>query len=812
MRGFGLALALGGALCGRAIAAPPTYHEPAAPIPAMLDAAPTPTVSLNAHGTTLAVFGRENLPRVALLARPILRLGGFRIDPRTNGPAEIRMNWLTSLSFEEVASGQPHAVDLPKGIRFAAPKWSPDGKTLAFVVWRPDGLELWVAAPGALAHKVSGADVNAAFGLADAYAWTPDSTGLVFTRTVPGRGKAPAEPSAPIGPTVQESAGKPATVRTYEDLLANPHDEALFDYYFSSRLARVSVTGGAERPIGAPGVFMDFHVSPDGRYLVVERLKRPYSYLVPAEMFAAEIAVWSIDGKPVKTITDRPLADSLPAAFDSVTSFPRDADWRADAPATLVWALAQDGGDSDKKVAVHDRLLTLQAPFTAEPRTLVDLPERFGRVFWGKDDVALVISRRYRTRHETRLLVDPSGATPARMIGERNVQDQYHDPGLPILGEGKYARPVMQFTPDGAVLMTGAGASREGEHPFLSALDLKSGQTRTLWHAEDPYYETVVSVLDPGRVLTRRESKGSPPNYAVRDLKSGALRPLTRFADPEPQFAGVQKRLITYARADGVPLSGTLYLPAGYDAKRDGPLPLLMWAYPTEFTDAAVAGQVVDTEKNRFSRPQGINPVFLVTEGYAVLDGPGFPIIGEKGTEPNDTYIEQLSADAKAAVDAVVALGVTDRDHIAVGGHSYGAFMTANLLAHTDLFRAGIARSGAYNRTLTPFGFQNEQRTFWQAEPVYAKMSPFFYAPQIKVPILLIHGEADDNSGTFPIQSERFYAALKGAGATVRYVTLPNEPHGYRGRESTGHVLWEMTDWLDRWVKHAPPRATAAAK
>jgi dipeptidyl aminopeptidase/acylaminoacyl peptidase len=319
-------------------------------------------------------------------------------------------------------------------------------------------------------------------------------------------------------------------------------------------------------------------------------------------------------------------------------------------------------------------------------------------------------------------------------------------------------------------------------------------------------------VLDDGaaQVLTRRESAIEPPNYFVRTVASGDARALTHFGDPEPQFAKIQKQLITYRRADGVPLSGTLYLPAGYDSKRDGPLPLLMWAYPTEFTDATVAGEVVDREKTRFTRPQGISHLFLLTQGYAVLDGPSFPIIGEKGAEPNDSYIEQLTADAQAAVDAVVAMGVTDRDHIAVGGHSYGAFMTANLLAHTDLFRAGIARSGAYNRTLTPFGFQNEQRSYWQAPDVYNKMSPFNYATQVKAPILLIHGEADDNSGTFPIQSERFYAALKGAGATVRYVTLPNEPHGYRGRESTLHTLWEMTNWLDRYVKHAPPRTAAA--
>ena len=818
MRGFGLFVSAGALVLAGFVSiavaaeAPPTYQQPPAPIPAMLDAPPTPAVLLSRGGKTLAVLGRENLPSVAALARPILRLGGYRIDPRTNGPAEIRMNWLTSLAFEDVATGKTTPVVLPKGLRFAQPQWSPDGRRLAFVVRQPTGLELWVAGPGVPAKKLTGAVVNAAFGLADAYTWTPDSTGLLLARTVAARGAAPPAPTVPVGPTVQESAGKPAAIRTYEDLLANPHDEALFDYYFTSQLERVSLTGPAPRAVGAPGLFVGFHLSPDGKYLQVERLKRPFSYVIPAELFPAEIAVWTADGKPVKTIADRPLTDTLPTAFDAVTPFPREAVWRADAPATLVWAVAQDGGDTDRKVDIHDRLMMQAAPFTGAPAVLADLKDRFAAVIWGKADTALIITRHTKTRRETRILVDPSGHAAPRVLAERNYQDQYHNPGMPILAPGPLGRPTMQFTSDGSVLMTGEGASREGEHPFLSALDLKTGQSKILWQAKDPYYERVVSALDPEHVLTRRESRDDPPNYFVRTLSGGDPRALTRFPDPEPQFAQVQKQLIAYTRADGVPLSGTLYLPAGYDRKRDGPLPLLMWAYPAEFTDAAVAGQVVDTSKTRFYRPQGINPVFLVTQGYAVLDGPSFPIIGEKGAEPNDTYIDQLSADAQAAVDAVVAMGVTDRDHIAVGGHSYGAFMTANLLAHTDLFRAGIARSGAYNRTLTPFGFQAEQRTYWQAKATYDAMSPFNYAPKIKAPILLIHGEADDNSGTFPIQSERFYAALKGAGATVRYVTLPNEPHGYRGRESTGHVLWEMTDWLDRYVKHAPPRAAGEAK
>lgn len=788
------------------------YQVPPAPIPAMIEAPPTPVVAVSLDHKKLAILGRENLPSVAALAKPVLRLAGWRIDPRTNGPAEIRMNWLTALSVEDVDTGIERAVELPHGLRFTAVKWSPDNRRVAFVAQAPAGLELWTAeAGGGAARRLTPGIVNAAFGVD--FEWTPDGQGIVFPRVPASRGAAPPEPAAPTGPNVQESTGRVAPGRTYEDLLTNGYDEALFDHYFTAELARVDVASGELRTIGAAGLIAQFDLSPDGRYVLVERLHRPFSHVVTSRFFPTEIAVWdAATGKSMRQVTDRPLADDLPIAFDAVPAGPREAEWRADAPATLVWAEAQDGGDPDRKVDIHDRLSIQDAPFDSAPRTLIDLPLRFAGIEWGKPGVAVVTSRWWRNRHETRAIVDPGGNGAARSIVERNYQDEYADPGMPLTEEGPFHRPVMAFGADGAILMAGLGAARDGERPFLASFDLGTGAETKLWQADPLAYESVIALADEsGRsLLTRRESATDAPNYFVRAVGTDAAAPraLTRFADPEPQFAGVTKQLIAYKRADGVDLSGTLYLPSGYDKGRDGPLPMLMWAYPTEFTDPRVAGQVVDRTKNHFTRPQGISQLYLLTQGYAILDGFAAPIIGADGAEPNDTYVEQLVADAKAAVDAVVALGVADRDRIAVGGHSYGAFMTANLLAHSDLFRAGIARSGAYNRTLTPFGFQAEQRSYWQATDVYTKMSPFTFAPQIKAPILLIHGEADDNPGTFPIQSERFFAALKGAGATVRYVTLPNEPHGYRGRESTLHTLWEMTNWLDRYVKHAPPRST----
>jgi 7-cyano-7-deazaguanine reductase len=627
-----------------------------------------------------------------------------------------------------------------------------------------------------------------------------------------GRGAAPSGAAAPAGPIVQENAGRTAPVRTYQDLLRNASDEALFTHYFTSQLAIVPLAGSV-RTLGAPGILLSASPSPDGRYILQTRVKRPFSYVVPAPLFPAETIVSDLGGRMVHRLADLPLRDDIPTQFDAVAPGPRSAQWRSDKPSSLVWVEAQDGGDARREAAIRDRVLMLDAPFTGQPRKLVDLKDRYSGIVWGRDDHALVLSRWWNTRKETRIAVNPSQPGQGRVLLERNFQDRYNDPGMPVMRLNAAGRPVMQFTADRrGVFMTAPGASREGEFPFLARMDLASGESQRLWQAKTPYYESLVALLDDNgeRLLTRRESRIDPPNLFLRTRSGGEPVQITRFPDPAPQLAGVTQKLVTYKRPDGVELSGTLYLPAGYDQKRDGPLPLLMWAYPAEFTDAAVAGQVVDTQ-NRFTRPGGSSHLFLLTQGYAILDDPTMPIVGANGAEPNDTYVQQLVASAQAAVDAVVAMGVADRRRIAVGGHSYGAFMTANLLAHSDLFRTGIARSGAYNRTLTPFGFQAEQRSYWEAVDTYTQMSPFTHVQKIKEPILLIHGEADDNSGTFPVQSERFYAALKGQGANVRYVVLPLEAHGYRARESVMHTLWEMTRWLDRHVK-AAPRTTPRAR
>jgi dipeptidyl aminopeptidase/acylaminoacyl peptidase len=684
------------------------------------------------------------------------------------------------------------------------PHVSPDGTKVSFTNTTPDGIELWVLdVEAASARRLTGANLSLTAG--NAPMWLSDSEQLIAAFVPGDRGAEPEKPRVPTGPVIEESVGRKAPARTYQDLLKNAYDESLFDYYFTTQLARVSLDGSVE-PLDEPGLLWDFSPSPDGRYLLVHWIHRPYSYRVPAYRFPQLVELRDLETGEVTEVVDVPLQDAIPIAFGSVQKGPRSFRWRSDAPATLTWAEAQDGGDAGVEAEVRDKVFMQDVPFEGEPVELATLGYRYSGISWSSDDLALLREMWWKSRQLRVWRIRPgdAGAEPV-LLQERSYQDRYADPGNPIMEPNEFGRYVIRTIDGGrATFLIGSGASPEGDRPFIDRFDFDTGETTRLFRSEAPFYERPLDVLDAeGRyVLTRREAVDVQPNYYVRDLESGDLTQVTAFPHPTPQLKGIQKELVVYEREDGVGLSGTLYLPPGY-APDQGPLPTLMWAYPTEYKSADAAGQVSDSPY-RFARVGAWSPYLWVALGYAVFDDPSLPIVGEGEVEPNDTYVQQLVAGAAAAVDVVAEKGVTDRDRVAIGGHSYGAFMTANLLAHSDLFAAGIARSGAYNRTLTPFGFQAEERTYWEAPEIYYEMSPFMHADKVDEPILLIHGEMDNNSGTFPLRSQRYYGALQGLGATVRYVVLPYESHGYRSRESLLHMLWEMQEWMDRYVKNRP--------
>ena len=791
-------LALLAPAAGRAQTA---YKLPPKEIVDILDAPPPPTASLSPTRDALLLIQAKPYPSIASLAEPLLRIGGVRVTPRTANAQ--RTAAVVGLAVQPLDGSPLRKIELPEGAEFDRPIWSFDGKKIAFARDRDGGAELWVAdvATGR-AGAIPGVRLNDVLG--GPITWLKDNTHLLVVTIPEGRGDAPPAPKAPAGPNVQESSGKVGQMATFQDLLTSPHDEALFEHYATSRLARVDVETGASEAVGPPGLITGAEPSPDGKYLLVSTVRRPFSYRVPYSYFTRKTDVWDARGDRLATAADRPISDDIPR--QGVPTGPRNVNWQPLHDARLLWAEALDGGDPKAKVPNRDKLMALGAPFDGPPAEVLKVKHRFaGLAYLPEKDRAILseIDRDRRWRTSTLLnLADPDG--PRKVLFDLSVNDAYKNPGVPMTVTRADGTRTVLLDGD-AIYLTGAGASPEGSRPFLDKLDLKTGESTRLFHCDEKVFETPLGFVGDSRskVVTRRESTTEPPNDFTVDLKSGARAKLTDNRDPAPQLTGLKKELIKYRRDDGVPLSGTLYLPPGY--KEGTRLPAIVWAYPLEYSDADTAGQV-RTSPYQFTRLAGPSHLFFLLRGYAVFDNATMPVVGDPETM-NDTYVEQVTASAGAAVDVLEKKGVIDPKRVAVGGHSYGAFMTANLLAHTDLFAAGLARSGAYNRSLTPFGFQSERRSYWEATDLYTRMSPFSHAHKINEPILLIHGEADNNSGTFPIQSERLFQAVRGNGGTARLVMLPHESHGYRARESVLHVLAEMFDWADRYVKDRPESA-----
>ncbi|WP_395011941.1 prolyl oligopeptidase family serine peptidase [Undibacterium sp.] len=792
-----------------ALASDSRYQIPSAELQSLVDAPRGPEFRLGPKNKTGLLVSIPNLPSIAEVAQAELKLAGLRVHPKIR--AATRTNFSDGLSLLDIASGKTRPVSgLPNKVKIADMVWSADEKWLAFSVWSRTGVELWLLdVKQASARRLISEKLNAVMGAG--FSWLNGSDQLLVRLLPRSQKAAPREASVPVGPNTQETrGGKLAQTRTYPDLLKNPHDADMLDWQLQTQLAVVHIDGSVRR-FGPVTTLLKVLASPDAKWVLTTQLKRPYSYQLPLERFGHVIDVWGIDGKKLKTIAEVPMRERLPSASDAVQAGPRNFAWRNDQAATLYWVEAQGGGDPDSNSRISDILWQHGVPFGGNPQKLMDLPWRFNNILWGNDHIALVTENWTRTRETRTWRIQPGAPhTKPDLLFSRKTEDQYSHPGTPVMELNQYGRSVIRLTSDEqSMFLTGVGASPEGDRPFLDRYYVPTEKSIRLWRSKAPYYEEVLGVLDDQghQIITSREAAEERPNLFLRNLAgSAAPKALTNYPHPSPKFRGIQKRQIHYDREDGVSLTATLYLPPGYDEKRDGPRPMLMWAYPREYKSAESAGQV-NGSPYKFNRINVQGPQVMLARGYTVLDGFAMPIIGEGRKEPNDTFIHQIRMNAEAAVDEVVRLGVADRHRIAIGGHSYGAFMAANLLAHTSLFRAGIARSGAYNRSLTPFGFQTEDRNYWRAFETYKEMSPFNYADDIDVPLLLIHGEDDNNPGTFPMQSERMYQALQGLGTPSRLVMLPYESHIYRARESLLHMLWEQDQWLNRFVKNAKPTA-----
>ena len=797
------------AVCGgMAIVAAPAagqegYRTPPEDVVRIIDSPPPPTVALGPRGDWLIVAQGRSMPELGELSQPMLRLAGHRVNPRTNAlhnPAHIE-----GVELVHVADGETWRLDVPRS-SLGVPHWAPDGLLFFFTATTEEGVELWIGDPATrTTRQLTDHGLNGARG--EPCSWMPDSRRILCHFVPATRGEAPLGADVPLTPVIQETAGAGAPSWTFQDVLSGPHDEALYDYYMRSQAAVVDAATGERQTIGEPAIYWTLDPSPDGSQFLAVSIVRPYSYLVQDHRFPKAVEVLDSMGRQVRSIAELPLDEGGPEHLGWRPPGLRDFAWRASRPATLVYVESLDDGDPRRTVEHRDRVWQLDAPFDGDPVEIARTEYRVGRggfssegwIAWARDDgTALVSEFDWPTRQARTWVInaDRPDEQP-RLLTSHSTDDWYADPGEPLMETTENGQQVLVKSNDW-IYMAGPGGSPEGDRPFLDRVNLTSTERERIFQSGEDSYEFVVALLDADarRLVTRHETTREPPNYYVVERDGDARRALTTFPHPAPELVNVTRQRVEYLRDDGIPLSGELYLPA--DHRSGERLPVLIWAYPREYADSAGAGQIRGSP-HQFTRIRGASHLLFVTQGYAVFDNASMPIVG--GLTANDTYVEQLVANAEAAVDKLVELGVADRNRIGIAGHSYGAFMTANLLAHSDLFRAGIARSGAYNRTLTPFGFQYERRSFWEAPEVYSRMSPFMQAHNINEPLLLIHGAADNNAGTHPIQSERLYHAVRGLGGTVRLVFLPHESHGYQARESVLHAVWEMFEWFDRHVK-----------
>lgn len=779
-----------------------SYQKPPKEILDLADYQRAPSVMMDTKKDFMVFIYRNTYKSLDDLNQDELRLGGLRINPVTNISSTV--TYINNLKVRRVrAKGEIQVSGLPQNAKIANLSWSPNEKLIAFTNTTATGVELWMLDPAsAKATKLSAAGLNANLG--NPITWFGDSGSVLVPMLVKNRAQLlDGKKDLPTGPIVSNADGSKSQNRTYQDLLKNQLDEANFENLVTSELYKISVSGESSL-FKKAGMYSGVNFSPDGNFLMLTTIEKPFSYIVPLSRFPSKTVVCDKMGNEVAVVNEVPLNEIIPKGFMAVRKGKRSMGWRNDKPAEIYFVTALDEGNPENKVAFRDEVFTMEAPFT-NAVSLAKTPQRFSGVIWGDDRRAIVFDEWYDTRNTRTYLIDPSNRSVAmRKISDRNSQDIYSDPGNFETVKNKYGRRVLSTDGDNAFLI-GDGFTKDGQFPFIDAYNVKTGKTNRLYQsAFKDKKEDILSIEDikKGEALVQIQSKTEFPNYYFRNFKKkNSLVQLTNFENPFESIRNVHKQVIKYKRKDGVDLSGTLYLPANYDKTKKEKLPLLIWAYPAEYKDKNSAGQS-SQNPNEFTFPYYGSFVYWVTRGYVVLDDASFPIVGEGTTEPNDNFVSQLVDNAAAAIDAVDKLGYIDRKKVAVGGHSYGAFMTANLLTHSNLFACGIARSGAYNRTLTPFGFQSEQRNYWETPEVYNTMSPFMNAHKMKTPMLLIHGEADNNPGTFTLQTERYFQALKGLGAPARMVILPKESHGYAAKENILHLLWEQDKFLEKYLKN----------
>lgn len=751
------------------------YVLPPEPVVSLLERESAPTAFVHAGARRVARLFEQKLVPTSQLERPQLGLAGLRIDVGN------RMRAGTDLYTRLRYSALDYAADIheyrpPDGSLIAELNFSPSGNKMLVTLAFTDHLEVGLLDARDHSFQTLSTGPLSAFWGAPCSFVNEDS--LICAQ--PQNTGAP--PPIEIGPNIRELMSGAAPVVPYSNLLRDANDDRLFEHYGAVQFALVPTDGTESRLLNVSGMITAAGVSPDSDFIYTSRISRPYPRQLPVSRFPQSLSIHS-------TASGEKIFEQAKASRDqvnvSLAPGPRMPSWDPTRPASLLFVERQlEANDS-----ATDSLLEISAPFGGPAQNLAPGLRRVSAFAWS---------------NKGNLFLTDSGS------GSRTwVSYQLRDKLIELArgGESDVVGDPMQALrvngESGAILETSGilhfkdeTSLDTGAHPTLVAWTYATGKSDELWRSKDTEHAEVLAVLKHKKreYLIATESPSLPRHLVIS--REGQRHGLTQPAPPHPELFGMERRMMRYKRADGLPLSGMLSLPAG--AQEGITTPLVLWIYPRDFADSDQASKSKEYPQ-RYIDPKGASRFLLLNQGYALFDCP-MPIVGEV-TSGRDDFLSQLISNAEAAIDHLVSIGIADRDRIAVMGHSYGAFAVANLLAHSKLFRTGIATSGAYNRTLTPFGFQRETRTFWQNTEAYVNMSPFFFADNIEGSLLLVHGEADDNAGTPILQSERFYAALVGNGVRTRFVSFPYEGHHLRGRDAVLHTAAEMIHWLDRELR-----------
>ncbi|MCI5054596.1 MAG: prolyl oligopeptidase family serine peptidase [Flavobacteriales bacterium] len=784
-----------------------TWQSPPKDILDVLYAPKLPRTSTAPNGAYILLTDPVVYPTLSELAAPMHKLAGLRVNPKNNYYHGYHGG--TNPRLLKVDNGEIINLDLPEKAEILRTEWTSNGKKFALMVGFEDRVELWMGKVDGSTKKVPNIIINPLIDLG--VRWLPDQKRLLIRR-INNRGEAPQKPTIPTAPKILESTNATAT-STYEarNLLETSYDDEAFSHFTSCELVIYNPETDEIKTIGKTDNYTNSSFSPDGNYILVERVVAPWSHEVAFWRFATEIEIWDPNGKLVSKIASLPVANQVPT--HGVSEGPRFVSWNPSEASTLYWTEALDGGDPLAKAEYRDRIMKLKAPFKDEAEEVFKAEHRIipYQSFWGQGEnqnILMLTQRERMKRHKYVWLLDIDKGTSKQWF-DFDESDVYANPGYPVFTKLKNGKRAFKIK-NNKVYFKGKGGTPEGDRPFLDLRDITNNQSERVFRCDPEKYEHFIDFADDDQFILSSESSKEVPNLYLAKLgkkvkaekgettRQLTKQPITDFKDPTPELRKIEKRLIKYKREDGVELSFQLLLPPNYEEGTK--LPTVLYAYPLEYSGAKTAGQVRGSTR-RYMRIYGPSHKFFLMRGYAVLDNTAMPMIGDPETV-YDTFVPQLVADAEAAVSKAVEIGIADPERIGVIGHSHGGLMVANLLAHTDLFSAGIARSGSYNKTNQPFGFQGERRSLFEARDVYIQVSPTFFADKVNEPVLVIHGNDDSNPGTLTPQSEVFYEAVKGSGGTARLVLLPFEDHGYRAKESVEHVIWEQLEWFDKYVKN----------